>query len=129
MMKKLLKITSLIAIVVMALLALTGCGGKKLVGNIKEDDYKVKLVATFDSKDRLKTMTMTATYKDTDDAKDAYDSAKDLYEFGKVKRSGKKVTVTIKGKELAEELDKDYDDIDRDYVEKFAETMGFDIKD
>ena len=129
-MKKLLKITSLIAIVVMALLALTGCGGKKLVGTIKEDDYKVKLVATFDSKDRLKTMTMTATYKDKDDAKDAYDSAKDTYEdVGKVKKSGKKVTVTIKGKDLAKELDQDLDDIDRDYIEKFAKSMGFDIDD
>ena len=129
-MKKLFKITSLIAVLAMLLLALTGCGGKKLVGNLEEDGYKVKLVATFDSKDRLKQMTMTATYDDTDEAKDAYDGAKETYEdFGKVKRSGKKVTVTIKGKELAEQVDKDYDEIDRDYVEDFAEKMGFEIKD
>jgi hypothetical protein len=75
-------------------------------------------------------MTITVTYKDKDDAKDAYDSAKEVYEdFGKVKRSGKKITVTIKGKDLAEETGKDYDDIDRDYIEKFAETMGFEVKD
>ena len=129
-MKKLLKVTSLLAVLAMLLLALTGCGGKKLTATMKEDDYKGKLVATFDSKDRLKQMTITVTYKDKDDAKDAYDSAKEVYEdFGKVKRSGKKITVTIKGKDLAEETGKDYDDIDRDYIEKFAETMGFDVKD
>jgi hypothetical protein len=37
-MKKLLKVTSLLAVLAMLLLALTGCGGKKLTATMKEDD-------------------------------------------------------------------------------------------
>ena len=129
-MKKLLKITSLLAVVAMLLLALTGCGGKKLVGTMKDDDGKGKVVCTFDSKDRLKEMKITYEYKDKDDAKDAYDAIKEMFEdVGKVKKSGKKITVTVTGKKIAEEKDVDLDDLDREYMEKAIESMGFEVKD
>ena len=129
-MKKLLKITSLLAVVVMLLLALTGCGGKKIVGTMEEDDGKGKAVATFDSKDRLKELKITYEFKDKDDAEDAYDGAKEMFEeVGKVKKSGKKITITIKGKDLAEQSNKELDEIDRDYMEDAIESMGFEIKD
>lgn len=128
-MKKLLKITGLLAVVAMLLLALTGCGGNKLVGTLKEDDYKGKVEATFDKDDKLKKMVITMTYKDTDDAKDSYDDAKETFESGKVKRSGKKVTVTFNAKDFAEMSNQDEDDIDKNLIKKFIETMGFEIKD
>ena len=130
-MKKLLKITSLLAVVAMLLLALTGCGGKKVVGTMEDDDGKGKAVATFDSKDRLKELKLTYEYKDKEDAEDSYEAIKDMFEDigGKVKKSGKKITVTIKGKDLAEQKDVDLDELDREYMEDAIESMGFEIKD
>ena len=128
-MKNLLKITGIIAVIAMILLALTGCGGNKLVGKLKEDDYKGKVVATFDKDDKLKKMVITMTYKDTDDAKDSYEDAKETFESGKVKRSGKKVTVTLKAKDFAEMSHQDEEDIDKDIIEKFLKTMGFELDD
>lgn len=129
-MKKLLKIASILAVVAMLLISLTGCGGNKIVGTMKDDDGKAKVVATFDSKDRLKEMTFTYEFKDKDDAEDAYDSMKDMFEdVGKIKKSGKKITIKIKGKDLAEESNMDYDDVDKDYITDAIEGMGFEIKD
>ena len=129
-MKKLLKITSLLAVVAMLLLALTGCGGKKIVGTMDDDKGKATAVATFDSKDRLKEFKITYNYKDKDEAEDDYESIKDMFEdVGKVKKSGKKITITIKGKDLAEQSNKELDEIDREYMEDAIESMGFEIKD
>lgn len=129
MMKNLLKVTSLLAVLVMLLLALTGCGGNKIVGTMEDDESKSKIEATFDKDDNLKQLVITAKYKKTEDAKDAYESAKDTFEFGKVKRSGKKVTVTIKAKDLAENSGMDEDKLDKDTVKQLIEFMGFEIKD
>ena len=114
-MKNLLKITGIIAVIAMILLALTGCGGNKLVGKLKEDDYKGKVI--------------TMTYNDTDDAKESYEDAKETFESGKVKRSGKKVTVTLKAKDFAEMSHQDEEDIDKDIIEKFLKAMGFELDD
>ena len=130
-MKKLLKITSLLAVVAMLLLALTGCGGKKIVGTMDDDKGKATAVATFDSKDKLKEFKITYNYKDKDEAEDDYEDIKDMFEEigGKVKKSGKKITVTIKGKDLAKQKDVDLDELDREYMEDAIESMGYEIKD
>ncbi|MBQ3408362.1 MAG: hypothetical protein IJH12_04060 [Clostridia bacterium] len=129
MMKKLLKVTSLLAVVLMLLLALTGCGGNKLVGTMEEDNYKSKIEISFDKNDKLSKMVITNTYNSSSDAKDAYEELKDDSEGAKVKRSGKKVTITMKAKDFSEEFGADEDELDKDTMEQFVKYMGYELKD
>lgn len=131
MMKNLLKVTSLLAVLVMLLVALTGCGGNKLVGTMEEDGNKSKIEMSFDKNDKLTKMVMTYQFKDKDDAKELYESSKDeAKDTGiKVKKSGKKVTITMKAKDFSEKFGVDADELDKDTMKKFAKYMGFELKD
>ncbi len=130
-MKKLLKITSLLAVVAMLLLALTGCGGNKLVGTMEEDGNKSKIEMSFDKNDKLTKMVMTYEFKDKDAAKEMYDSSKEEAKDSgiKVKKSGKKVTITMKAKDFADKFGADADQLDKDTMKEFAKFMGYELKD
>lgn len=129
-MKKLLKITSLLAVLVMLLAALTGCGGNKIVGTMEEDGNKSKVVATFDKDDKLKKLEITYEYKNADDAKDAYKEMKDEDAEGyKIKRSGKKITVKMDAKSFAKQTGADEDRLTKDNMKELIKFMGYEIKD
>ena len=126
-MKKLFKITSLLAVVAMLLLALTGCGGSKLVGTMETDEVKSKAVAKFDKDDNLKSIEISYTFDSSDDAKEFYDEMKEDADGYKVKKSGKKVTVSAKGKDFAEQMGED--EISKDDMKSYLELMGYEIDD
>lgn len=129
-MKNLLKVTSLLAVLAILLFALTGCGGNKLVGTMEKDDYTSKVEASFNSKDKLTKLVITYKYNSTSDAKDAYKEWKDEDAEGyKVKRSGKKITVTVKAKDFAEQTGADEDELTKENMEKLIEYMGYELKD
>ncbi|MBR2704267.1 MAG: hypothetical protein IKE91_02245 [Clostridia bacterium] len=129
-MKKLLKIASLIAVVAMLILALTGCGGNKLVGTMEEDGNKSKVVASFNKDDKLTKLVITYTYDSASDAKDAYKEMKDQDAEGyKIKRSGKKITVTVKAKDFAKQTGADEDELTKDNMKQLLKFMGYDIED
>lgn len=127
MMKKLLKVTSLLAVVAMLLLALTGCGGSKIVGTMESDGVKSKAVASFDKDDKLKKIEISYTFESSDDAKDFYEEMKEDSDGYKVKRSGKKVTVSAKAKDFAEQMGAD--EVTKEDMESFLEFTGYDIED
>ena len=128
-MKKLLKITSLIAVVAMLLLALTGCGGNKIVGTMEEDGNKSKVVATFDKNDNLKKLEITYEYKNADDAKEAYEEMKKEDAEGyKIKKSGKKVTVKMDAKSFAKQTGADEERLTKDNMKELIKFMGYEVK-
>ena len=129
-MKKLLKITSLLAVLAIVLCILSGCGGNKIVGTMEEDGTKSKIVATFDKDDNLKTLEVTYEYKNADDAKDAYKEMKDEDAEGyKIKRSGKKITVKMDAKSFAKQTGADEDRLTKDNMKELIKFMGYEVKD
>ena len=130
-MKNILKVTSLLAVLVMLLVALTGCGGNKIVGTMEEDGNKSKIEMSFDKNDKLTKMVMTYEFKNKDDAKEMYESSKEEAKDSgiKVKKSGKKVTITMKAKDFSEKFGADADQLDKDTMKQFAKFMGYEIKD
>ena len=130
-MKNILKITGLLAVLVMLLVALTGCGGNKIVGTMEEDGNKSKIEMSFDKNDKLTKMVMTYEFKNKDDAKEMYESSKEEAKDSgiKVKKSGKKVTITMKAKDFSEKFGADADQLDKDTMKQFAKFMGYEIKD
>ena len=116
-MKKLLKITGLLAVIAIALVILSGCGGNKLVGTMEEDGNKSKVVATFDKNDNLKKLEITYEYKNADDAKEAYEEMKKEDAEGyKIKKSGKKVTVKMDAKSFAKQTGADEERLTKDNI-------------
>ena len=130
-MKNILKVTSLLAVLVMLLVALTGCGGNKIVGTMEEDGNKSKIEMSFDKNDKLTKMVMTYEFKNKDDAKELYDSSKEeAKDTGiKVKKSGKKVTITMKAKDFSDKLGVEADQLDKETMKSFAKFMGYELKD
>ena len=127
-MKKMLKIASLLAVVAMLLLTLTGCGGNKLVGTMEENGLKSTAEASFNKDDKLTKLVITYTYDSANDAKDAYKSLKEDSEGYKVKRSGKKVTMTIKANDFAKQTGAKEDELTKDNMESLLKFMGYEIK-
>lgn len=130
-MKNILKVTSLLAVLVMLLVALTGCGGNKIVGTMEEDGNKSKIEMSFDKNDKLTKMVMTYEFKNKDDAKELYDSSKEeAKDTGiKVKKSGKKVTITMKAKDFSDKFGVEADQLDKETMKSFAKFMGYELKD
>jgi len=130
-MKNILKVTSLLAVLVMLLVALTGCGGNKLVGTMEEDGNKSKIELSFDKDNKLKKMVMTYEFKNKDDAKEMYESSKKEAEGSKikVKKSGKKVTITMTAEAFADKFGVEKDKLDKDTMKDFVKYMGYELKD
>ena len=130
-MKNILKVTSLLAVLVMLLVALTGCGGNKIVGTMEEDGNKSKIEMSFDKNDKLTKIVMTYEFKNKDDAKELYDSSKEeAKDTGiKVKKSGKKVTITMKAKDFSDKFGVEADQLDKETMKSFAKFMGYELKD
>lgn len=121
-MKKLLKITGVLAVIFCLLLSLTGCGGNKLVGTFDDKDGKGKIVATFDKDDKLKSLVITMTYDSKDKAKEDYDSMKEskVEEFS-FKRSGKKIIMTFDIDKFKEKLGNKDDALKKENIKKTLE--------
>ena len=117
-----------VAVIFTLLFALTGCGGDKLVGTQDIDGVKSTIEITF-KKDVAEKIKMTEEFKSDDNAKEAYDSIKDEYKDGKVKRSGKKVTVEIKAEDFMKQAGvTDKSEMTKENFEKLLKLMGYEIK-
>ena len=128
-MKKILKITGLLAVIAIALVILSGCGGNKLVGTMEEDGSKSKVVATFDKNDNLKNLEITYEYKNADDAKEAYEEMKKEDAEGyKIKKSGKKETVKMDAKSFAKQTGADEERLTKDNMKELIKFMGYEVK-
>ncbi|MBR2241494.1 MAG: hypothetical protein IJ890_09025 [Clostridia bacterium] len=131
-MKKTAKSVLLALMMVVLMLALTGCGEKKIVGTAEEDDVKSTVEIKYDKNDKATEIKMIYECKSNDDAKEATESFKK--ELGEkdgitVKQSGKKVTVTMKVKAFAEsyglDYDKNADKLTKDSMKEMFESMGY----
>ncbi len=124
------------------ILTATACGGKKLTCTMEEDDTEMKYVLTYKGKKDEATVTKmqmiaTRTEDSTDDAKESEKSAKETCEEYKddkktkctVKRSGKKVTMTMttSDKEQLESYNSD-DGVDIEDLKDSFETIGMKCK-
>jgi hypothetical protein len=124
------------------ILTATACGGKKLTCTMKEDDTEMKYVLTYKGKKDEATITKmqmvaTKTEDSTDDAKDSEKEAKETckeYKDDKktkctVKRSGKKVTMTMttSDKEQLESYNSD-DGVDIEDLKDSFEKIGMKCK-
>lgn len=124
------------------ILTATACGGKKLTCTMKEDDTEMKYVLTYKGKKDEATITKmqmvaTKTEDSTDDAKDSEKEAKETckeYKDDKktkctVKRSGKKVTMTMttSDKEQLESYNSD-DGVDVEDLKESFEKIGMKCK-
>ena len=114
-MKKFAKISAVVLVAVMALTVLVACGypsdPEKAVAQLKKQGYDAvyvpglttdgEILATKEKDGKLTTITITY-YKNTDDAKSAYDKAKAALEKSKDndKDSGVKATVSRSGKQV-----------------------------
>ena len=76
-------------------------------------------------------MVMTYEFKNKDDAKELYDSSKEeAKDTGiKVKKSGKKVTITMKAKDFSDKFGVEADQLDKETMKSFAKFMGYELKD
>ena len=75
-------------------------------------------------------MVMTYEFKDKDAAKEMYDSSKEEAKDSgiKVKKSGKKVTITMKANDFSKKFGVEADQLDKDTMKQFAKFMGYEIK-
>lgn len=132
----------MMSVLFMALITLTGCGGKKLTCTATEDGETMKLVTNFKN-DKATTMKMESTeeYATEEEAK----SGKQLLDamlsmaqsdYLKIdsKQDGKKLTTIMTldltkmtEEEIAEELSEE-SDISYDGIKKLYESQGFECK-
>lgn len=125
-MKKTLKSVLLLIVMAIMVFALTGCGNKIVGTKTEEDSIMGKYTEKIEVKLKGKKVTKVVdTYKF-----DKEESAKLMEEFysasdeAKVKRSGKKVTVTMDGKDFADS-DKE---VSKDDVKNLLKDMGYEVK-
>ena len=136
-MKKVAKSVSLLLIMGMILILLTGCGKNKLVGTkTTENDsmfgtYEEEIEVSF--KDDIK---MTMKFEDEDKAQSAFaifnlgvsmleEGQKDAYE---VKQSGKKVTIEMSGAIYEEQQYLNEEDMTKDALKASLEEDGYTVK-
>ncbi len=125
---------SILLMVVMAviLMALTGCGGNKIVATRDVDDYMGKYTETLEVKfkdDKIDKVTMTMEYEDKEKAAAMASILKiaDDTEGMEVKQKGKKCIVTMNSDSFADEQGFD-EDISKDDLKKSLEDAGYTVK-
>ena len=131
-MKKTAKSILLVTILAIVLLALTGCGGDKLVAT-KSSDLGEEKVEISLKDDKIKEIEWTITCEDKDDAKEGAEVFEELAkdtEGMKVKQSGKKVVLTMDAKAFSTFAGADISDesISKDDLKKMFEEMDYEVK-
>lgn len=144
-MKKTLKVIALIAIMLVAVLALTGCGNKLVAtkdveGTSSEPKHSEKIEISF-KKDKVNKVKMTYTFDNKDDAKKFVDSYNALIALASAFTSGDETislpTIEQKGKKTIIEMDaKMYSEMGgdteagmtKDEVKASLEKQGYKVK-
>ena len=136
-MKKTLKISALLMVVAIMLLALTGCGKNKIVAtkstsgeNSMFGAYDEKIEVTF-KKDKVDKIVWTMEFKDEETA----ESMSGLYQMAsselkdlEIKQDGKKVVLTMGAESFASQSDLKDEDLSRDKIIKELEEQGYTVK-
>ena len=135
-MKKTIKQLALIAIVLLLVFSLAGCGNKLVATKTEnEDGVKVdyKYVLQF-KKDKLSDVEMIAEFEkeeDADEAMETFEMISSLMgsEENKIecKQSGKKITATLTPEFFAN-LTLQEEDLSKDTIKEALENEGFEVK-
>ena len=145
-MKKAIKISAILAIIAMLMLALTGCGKDESKNKSSNND---NLVATKNGEDsffgkyeetveisfkdnKADKIVMTRELEDEEKA----ESISSVFEYldesemegMKVERDGKKIIITLEPKTFAEQESLNDEDLSRDSLKKELEEDGYEIK-
>lgn len=140
-MKKALKSVSLLLIIGMVLVLLTGCGGDKLIATKTTDDdsmglgkYEEKIEVKFKD-DKVSEVTMTAEFEKEEAAKSmaalfnlGSSMAEEEMEGFKVEQKGKKVIMKVDAKTFAKQEDLSDEDMTKEAIKKSLEEDGYTVK-
>lgn len=136
-MKKTLKISALLMVIAIMMLALTGCGKNKVVATKSTSEensmfgaYDEKIEVTF-KKDKADKIVWTMEFKDEETAK----SMSGLYQMAaselkdlEIKQDGKKVVLTMGSESFASQSDLKDEDLTREKIIKKLEDQGYTVK-
>ena len=129
-MKKTAKSILLVAIMAILLLALTGCGGDKLVATKSSDEYDEKLEISFKD-DKIEEIVWTMEFSEEEDAESfvkIFNELGDEMEGMEVEQKGKKVVLTVDAETFAELEGYDNESISKDEIKKSLEEDGYEVK-
>lgn len=132
-MKNIRKSIIFVAMLSAILLALTGCGSKKLVATKSTDQYGVKYEETIEvsfKNDKANEIVWTLDFDDESFAEtysSLYESVASEDGF-KIERDGKKVVMTLDSEAFAKLQDGSDSDDSRDAVKKSLEDEGYTVK-
>ena len=137
-MKKTIKSLLLLSIMAIILLALTGCGGNKLVATKSSDGddifgkYEEKIEISFKD-DKANEIVWTMEFEEEENAEtlaEFFDEYQDEMEGLEVKQKGKKVILTMDSKAFAEQegLSEDDNSLSREEIKKSLEEDGYEVK-
>lgn len=132
-MKNIRKSIILVAMLAAILLALTGCGSKKLVATKSTDQYGVKYEETMEvsfKNNEANEIVWTFEFDDETFAEQyakVYDSFTSDDGF-KIERDGKKVTLTLDSEAFAKLQNGSKSDNSREAVKKSLEDEGYTVK-
>lgn len=136
-MKKTAKSIVLALVMGLLLIALTGCGGNKLVATKSSDDdfmgkYEEKIEISFKD-DKADQIVWTMEFEDEDKA----ESVASIFKLASssdedvkidVEQKGKKVTLKMDAKSFASQEDMDDDSLSKEKMKKSLEDEGYTVK-
>lgn len=139
-MKKTLKLLAVVALLLIMLVGLTGCGNKIVATKESEEDgvtYEEKLEIKL-KKDKIDTVKVTMKFEDKDTAEEMKTQldyvVTMMSAFGggdlgmEVKQSGKKVIVELDAEAFAEMYGVENEEISKDELKAQLEEDGYDVK-
>ena len=136
-MKKTAKSLLLALVMGLLLIALTGCGGNKLVATKSSDDecmgkYEEKIEVSFKN-DKADQIVWTMEFEDEDKAESVasiFKMANSSDEDSKidVEQKGKKVTLKMDAKSFASQEDMDDNSLSKEEMKKSFEEEGYTVK-
>ncbi len=145
-MKKAIKISAILAIIAMLMLALTGCGKDESKNKSSNNDNLVATKSGEDSFFGKYEETVEISFKDNKADKivmtreledeEKAESISSVFEYldesemegMKVERDGKKIIITLEPKTFAEQESLNDEDLSRDSLKKELEEDGYEIK-
>lgn len=131
-MKKTTKCLLLVTIMAAILLALTGCGGNKIVATKSSDGYEEKIEISF-KKDKIDEVVMTMEFEEESEAEafvELYNQFGDEVEGMEVEQKKKKVVITVDAETFAEMegIDSDDESMSKEEIKKSLEEDGYKVK-
>lgn len=134
-MKKTAKSILLVAVMAIILLALTGCGSKKLVATKSSDEagigkYEEKIEVTFKD-DKADKIVWTMEFEDEEKAESlakVFESLGSEMEGFEFEHKGKKVILSMDSKAFADQQDLDDNSMSREELKKELEEEGYKVK-